>query len=171
MEIFWYLLTQVHLENDLKWRDRERERVTCPLQCVLTASVKSWRWSYTALNQFNWIACNVQSGPVRSRAGVDASLVSATIVAAEQMHKYQLCNNDFVKQRKYLRLIFEENFEVDVGAEDGVSCHPLQKHLMHRNRLLKRRQVFAETRQKGKGKVNHAPPASTDRCSSPSPRH
>jgi len=74
------------------------------------------------------------------------------------MHKYQLCNNDSVKQRKYLRLIFEENFEVDVGAEDGVSCHPLQKHLMHRNRLLKRRQVFAETCHKGKGKINHAPP-------------
>ena len=50
-----------------------------------------------------------------------------------------------LQQWRYLWLIFEKNFEIDITAKNRVGCHTLQKYFMHGNSLLECCQVFSET--------------------------
>jgi len=49
------------------------------------------------------------------------------------------------RSEKYLGFILEENFEVDITAENRVCCHTLQEYFMHGYGLLKSCQIFSET--------------------------
>ena len=69
---------------------------------------------------------------------------SAILCKINKKKKHQKNRNTCLKQWKYLWLIFEENFEIDITAKNWVGCHTLQKYFMHGNSLLECCQVFPE---------------------------
>lgn len=70
--------------------------------------------------------------------------VSLDSKSADHLNYFAIGNRKWFNGEEftYVLLVFEENFEVHVIAEDHMRGKSLQKNLVHRNRFLERGKVL-----------------------------